>query len=102
VQHVLRHAEDIPSRPGPLPHGVFDAGRSGTLRVIDEAWAIAQRGGPGVTVIQEGNRTVYIIDMGRRVGYIGGQGGADMGNPAAYRIKLVIENGNQVVTAYPI
>ena len=29
VQHVLRHADDIPGRVG--RHGVFDVGRTGTL-----------------------------------------------------------------------
>jgi len=91
VQHVLRHAEDIPGRPGPYPHGVFDAGRSGTLAVVDEAWAIAQRGGPGVTAVQQGGRTVYTIDMGRRVGYVGGQVGRAAGNPGPTTSNLSLK-----------
>lgn len=43
----------------------------------------------------------YEIDMGRRVGYVGGQAGAAAGNPAANFIRLIIENGNEVVTAFP-
>jgi hypothetical protein len=45
---------------------------------------------------------VYTIDMGRRVGYVGGRAGAAAGNPAANHIQLVVENGNQVISAYPI
>lgn len=100
MQHVLRHSMDDLTRLG--LHGVFDAGRSGTLAVVDEAWIIAQQGGPGVTVVRQGSKTVYIINMGRRVGYVGGQAGAAAGNPAAHHIQLVVKNGNQVITAYPI
>jgi hypothetical protein len=81
VRHLLNHASDIPTRPG--RHGVFDAGRRGVLGVVDEAWAIAQRGGSGVSVSTQGARTVYTVDMGRRVGFVGGQAGAAAGNPAA-------------------
>jgi len=49
VQHVSRHAEADATRA--VEHGVFDAGRAGMLGFIDEAWAIAQRGGPGVTSV---------------------------------------------------
>ncbi len=100
VQHVLRHAADDAARAG--SHGVFDAGRTGTLGAIDEAFGIAQRGGAGVTVAQQGSRTVYTIDMGRRIGYVGGQAGRAAGNPAARHIQLVVENGNEVITAFPI
>ncbi len=100
VQHVLQHASDIPNRPG--AHGVFGVGRSQILSVVDEAWCIAQRGGPGVTAIPQGARTVYIVDMGRQIGYVGGQVGAALGNPSASHIRLVIEGTNNVVTAYPV
>jgi len=42
VQHVIRHATDDPARPG--LHGVFDAGQTRTLGVIDDAWKAAQTG----------------------------------------------------------
>jgi RHS repeat-associated protein len=94
VQHVLQHAADIPNRPG--LHGVFNAGRSGTLAVIDEAWTLAQRGGAGVTTIQQGARTVYVVDMGRQIGYVGGQVGAATGNPVTNFVQLVIEGSNNM------
>ncbi|WP_233410453.1 hypothetical protein, partial [Rugamonas violacea] len=40
--------------------------------------------------------------MGRNVGWVGGQGGAALGNPAVNNIQLVIRNGNQVITGFPI
>jgi hypothetical protein len=100
IQHVLRHAENQPTRVG--EHGVFDAGRQGAIGVIDEAWALAQKGGSNVNVTTVGNKSVYTVDMGRRVGWVGGQGGAALGNPRVNNIQLVIRNGNQVITAYPI
>ena len=100
VQHVLRHAVDDPTRP--TAHGVFDAGPTGTLGVIDEAWAIARKGGTRVDVLQQGARTRYIVNMGRRIGYVGGQPGAAAGNPSAYHILIVVENGNSIVTAFPV
>jgi len=100
IQHVLRHAEDQPLRVG--EHGVFDVGRQGVVGIVDEAWSIAQQGGPNVTVSTVGNKSVYTVDMGRRVGWVGGQSGSSLGNPAVNNIQLVIRNGNQVITAYPI
>jgi len=44
----------------------------------------------------------YTIDMGWRIGYVGGRLGAAAGNPAASHIRLIIENGTDVITAYPI
>jgi RHS repeat-associated protein len=99
VRHVLQHAADIPGRTG--SHGVFDAGRRGVLGLVDDAWAIAQRGGSGVTVSTQGARTVYTVDMGRRVGFVGGKAGAAAGNPAASHVRLVLQ-GNDVVTAFPV
>jgi hypothetical protein len=100
VQHILRHAENQPLRLG--EHGVFDGGRGGALGVVDEAWSIAQQGGSNVTMNSTGKKQEYTIDMGRQVGWVGGQGGTDLGNPSVNNIKLIIRNWNQVITAYPI
>jgi hypothetical protein len=100
IQHVLRHAEDQPLRVG--EHGVFDAGRKGVVQVVDEAWISAQQGGTNVVKTTVGTKDTYLVDMGRRVGWVGGQGGSVMGNPGVNNVLLVVRNGNQVVTAYPI
>ena len=70
--------------------------------MIDEAWSITQKGGSNVTVTTVGAKSVYTVDMGRRVGWVGGQTGAALGNPAVNNIQLVTRSGNQVITAYPI
>jgi RHS repeat-associated protein len=99
VLHVLEHAADIPGRAG--AHGVFAGGRSAVLGTIDSAYQVVRGGGPGVTAVQQGARTVYTVPMGRTVGYVGGRSGAAAGNPAASHIRLVLE-GINVITAFPV
>lgn len=52
-------------------------------------------------MVQQGTRTVYTVNMGREVGFIGGQLGAAMGNPGAFHIRLVLE-GTNVITGFPV
>ena len=95
VDHVQAHAIDNPARP---LHGVFSGD---ALELTDEAWGIAQNGA-GVVTIQQGPRTVYYVNMGRDVGYIGGATGAATGNPSVTYIQIVVENGNEIVTSFPV
>jgi hypothetical protein len=98
IDHVLQHAVDDPDKP---VHGVFRGDRETILALIDEAYQIAQeRGPPDVTREQDGNRTAYTIDLGRDIGYGGGQSGARKRNPPLSHLKLVLE-GKNVITAYP-
>ena len=101
LKHVMRHAVDQPNRPG--KHGVFNgAGKQqAVLALIDEAYLKALRGGRDVQKKQEGSRIVYTVEMGRPVGYVGGQVGKQQGNPAAHQIRLVLE-GTNVITAFPL
>ena len=99
VQHVIRHATDDIAQQG--THGVFDAGRTATLGVIDDAWRLAQKGGSAVSVEVQEIRTVYTVNMRKRIGYIGGQAGAASGNTGTSYVQLVME-GTNVITAYPI
>ncbi len=98
LDHVLRHAEDQPSRDG--PHGVFDGGADGALAVIDEAWELIQR--RRIEPEIESNRAAYLVSLGRRIGYLGGREGERRGHPALTRVFLVVERGTtNVVTAFP-
>ncbi len=100
IDHVLRHSQDDTSRP---VHGVFDGDRDEILAVIDEAYLITQeRGPPDVTSEEQDRRTVWTIDLGRRIGYVGGQSGQRKNRPTAHHIKLILENGSNVVSAYPV
>ncbi|MEM6654516.1 MAG: hypothetical protein AAF596_01810 [Planctomycetota bacterium] len=99
VQHVMAHARDQPSRPG--PHGVFDADEAAdVLAVIDRAYRRAAGGGADRVRREEG-RTIYTVDLGERIGYIGGQTGNARGRPGSRRLRLILE-GKSVITAYPV
>ncbi|WP_339730171.1 hypothetical protein [uncultured Gimesia sp.] len=99
--HIMRHAEDQPGRPG--KHGVFSGNgeRKKVLALIDEAYLQALKGGRNVQKKKEGNRVVYTVNLGRRVGFVGGKVGNQRGKPAAYKIRLVLE-GTNVITAFPL
>ncbi len=97
VEHVRRHAEDDPGRPG--SHGVFDGGLEGALKTIDSAYEKAKVN-QRTTKEVDGNRVIYTVDMGKRVGFVGGRDGARKRNPMARRVMIVLE-GTQVITAYP-
>ncbi|MCO8121966.1 hypothetical protein NHH03_09480 [Stieleria sp. TO1_6] len=98
LEHLRRHTEDQPSRPG--SHGVFDGGMQGALRTIDNAYAKAEKNQQATKQVDR-NRTIYTVDMGQRVGYVGGRTGQQKRHPMARRVKMVLE-GKRVITAYPL
>lgn len=99
LKHVLLHTSDQPSRPN--SHGVFLGGRDGALATIDQAFQIAQQKGPRVRLQTEGRRTVYTVDLHKKIGYVGGLEGNRKGNPPASHVRLVLE-GKYVITAFPV
>ncbi|MEO1618579.1 MAG: hypothetical protein AAFV88_22205 [Planctomycetota bacterium] len=98
LEHLRRHVSDMPSRSG--KHGVFDGGMEGALETIDTAYARAKKN-QRTTKQVGGNRTVYTVDMGRRIGYVGGRDGNRKRKPMARRVRLVLE-GKKVITAFPL
>lgn len=98
LEHLRRHTEDQPSRPG--KHGVFDGGMEGALVTIDDAYQRAKKN-QRTTKQVDRDRTIYTVDMGRRIGYVGGRDGNRQRKPMARRVKMVLE-GTQVITAYPL
>ncbi len=98
LEHLRRHTKDQPRRPG--SHGVFDGEMEGALKTIDKAYERAKKG-QRTTKNVDDDRTIYTVDMGGRVGYVGGSAGARKRNPMARRVKIVLE-GTQVITAYPL
>lgn len=98
LEHLKRHTVDDPGRPG--KHGVFDGGMEGALKTIDGAYDRALKG-QRTTTKQDRNRTVYTVDMGKRVGYVGGREGGERRKPMARRVTIVVE-GKRFITAYPL
>ncbi|MCA9140596.1 MAG: hypothetical protein KDB00_27680 [Planctomycetales bacterium] len=98
LEHLRRHTEDQPSRPG--KHGVFDGGMEGALATIDDAYQRAKKNQRTTKEVDQ-DRTIYTVDLGRRVGYVGGRDGNRLRKPMARRVKMVLE-GTQFITAYPL
>ena len=99
LKHVLLHTQDQPDRPG--SHGVFYGGRATALAVVDEAYQIARQRGPPTRITRAGRRTIYTVDMGRPVGFVGGRTGKKQGHPVASHVRLVLD-GRDVITAFPL
>lgn len=98
-KHVMRHASDEPDRPG--PHGVFDAQGNNVFPLINEAYEWIQSDSNRVkTIPEENGKTEYVIDMNRRIGYLGGETGARKNHAPLERLNLVLGD-NRVITAYP-
>lgn len=99
LRHLERHLQDAPTRAG--PHGVFDDEFPEVLAIIDEGYQRAKTGKSGVTTEKQDQRTIYTINLGRRIGYVGGREGNRRDRPQARRLRIVLE-GNRVITAFPL
>lgn len=99
LRHIMKHTKDDPSKP---IHGVFDnADREQVLSLIDEAWLKARKGGSDVRSEKQGGRTVYTVNLRRRIGQVGGSDGERKGHPECRYLRLVLEENVRVITAYP-
>jgi len=99
LKHLMVHAQDEPDRPG--QHGVFDSDDGAEIvALVDEAYLQAQTGRDTRTQREE-ERTVYDVNLRRRIGYIGGTSGNRKNHPAAKHLRLVLE-GDRVITAFPV
>ncbi len=94
--HVLAHTEDSGEKAS---QGVFTVLKEEIFPLIDQAWAQASQDLDAYLAEDQGKRMAYEIPMGRVIGYVGGQ--EEQGQPAS-TLRLVIQEGNQVVTAFPV
>ena len=99
VDHVLRHGKDDPSRP---QHGVFNGSRDEILQLLDEAWLMIQQNPKQFNPRSDGDRTEYTIRFDRPIGFEGGRSGMRNNYPRVNRLRLVVEDGKYVITAYPV
>lgn len=98
LEHLRRHTADMPGRSG--KHGVFDGGMPTALQVIDQAYQNAVAGIRTTESTDQG-RTIYTVDMGTRIGFIGGREGNRRRKPMARRVRLVLD-GDRLITAFPM
>jgi hypothetical protein len=97
VDHVMRHARDMPNRP---VHSVFDGDKNSILRLLDEAYELVKSDSDQVRSFNSRGNDEHTIRMNRQVGYEGGQKGKRKGYPTLRNVKLILD-GNRVITAYP-
>lgn len=96
ADHVLAHTADDLSRP---LHGVFDVGAD-ACDVFDLLDQVRRKIREGAAVgCGDG---CYDVDMRRDVGTVGGTQGAAAGNPPTTWVRIVVAQGDDVITAYPI
>lgn len=98
LRHVMQHAKDNPSKE---VHGVFDGDRDEILAVIDEAFQKVKKGGSDVRSEKQNGRRVHTVNLHRRVGQVGGAQGERQGHPECRFVRIVLENENEVISAYP-
>ena len=101
IEHVMRHSRNMSNRPA---HGVFigNGDRDTVLKLIDDAWELAEAKSPKAKYEKSKGNDAWTVDMGRKVGYDGGKKGQRNGGKSLNSIKLILANGNQVITAYPV
>jgi len=101
IEHVMRHSRDMANRPA---HGVFigNGDRDTVLKLIDDAWELAEAKSPKAEYEKSRGNDAWTVNMGRKVGFDGGQKGKKNGGKSLNSIKLILANGNQVITAYPV
>lgn len=98
LKHVMQHAKDNPTKP---IHGVFDGDRNEILAVIDEAYTMAKKGGSDVRSEKQSGRRILTVNLRRRIGEVGGSEGQRQGHPDCRFVRIVLENENEVISAYP-
>jgi endonuclease G len=91
---LLSHSVDKPHR---RLHGVFFGS---PFEVVDEAYRKVRAGGKGITTWWDNGRQVFEVDMGRPIGFLGGELGKHLGRPKINHVRLVLE-GDVFVSAYP-
>ncbi len=100
IGHVLRHLQDAPER---AVHSVFMGDKYQVFAWIDDAYIKLQQRDPRVvTDERQGNRRQITIDMGQVIGFEGGRRGRESGHPRLTHLRLILDDNNLVVTAYPV
>ena len=94
--HVLDHLEESAEKSS---QGVYTIGKDEVFPLIDQVYAqIAEE--PGRYHFEDqGKRQVYDVPVGRVIGYVGGQEGRQAQSST---LRVVLQDGNQVVTAFPV
>jgi hypothetical protein len=61
----------------------------------------AKKGDSDVRSEKQNGRRVYTVNLRRRIGQVGGSEGERQGHPDCRFVRIVLENENEVISAYP-
>ena len=95
VLHVMTHMTDNTRKS---LHGIFTVRRSEVLSLIDEAYLMIQQNPAKYYAGTRGDNVSYLVPMRN---FIGVQGGANGSGRELGWLRLVLKNGNEVITAFP-
>jgi phosphatidylserine/phosphatidylglycerophosphate/cardiolipin synthase-like enzyme len=94
--HVLDHFEESAEKSS---QGVYSIGKDEVFPLIDEAYGRVAADPGRYHAEDQGKRQVYDVPMGQVIGYVGGQEGSER---QVSTLRLVLQEGNEVVTAFPV
>ncbi len=94
--HVLDHLEESAEKSS---QGVYTITKDEVFPLIDQAYGQISEDPSRYFAEDQGKRQVYDVPMGQVIGYVGGQEGSQA--PAS-TLRVVLQEGNQVVTAFPV
>jgi hypothetical protein len=96
--HIYEHTENDPKK---IIHGFFDISNEDMDKLIEEITKILQeKNNKNLRSYFSGQQLIYDIDMGRKIGWIGGQRGEEMGFPTTTFIRVIMD-GRMVISCYP-
>ncbi len=94
--HVLDHFEESAEKSS---QGVFTITKDEVFPMIDDAYARIAADPAEYHAEDQGKRQVYDVPMDKVIGYVGGQEGS---NDQVSTLRVVLQNGNEVVTSFPV
>lgn len=95
-QHVRQHNKSDAGKP---EHGVF---HDDPVKVTNEAWSIKHS--CHIPPLNDGGCDIYVVPMGRNVGYAGGANATKLAGVEHRGVRIVVVRSGtvQIVTAYPV
>lgn len=85
VQHLLIHTRDIPERDN--IHSVFYAQGTDLIELVDEVKLMRP-----TKTSPDGRLKIWEVDLGRPIGFFGGQRGAELGHPIKSAVRLELDD----------
>jgi hypothetical protein len=96
--HIYEHTENDPKKP---IHGIFDISNEDVDNLLEEIKKIILENNKKIfRRYFSGQEFIYEIDMGRKIGWMGGEYGEENGFPATSLVRVIMDRG-LVKSCYP-